>query len=217
MKITIFLADDHAVFREGLRLLIETGQEFEVVGEAGDGRTAVRKVAQLRPQIVIMDIAMPELNGIEATRQIIENHPEIKVIILSEHSAPHFIIEALKAGARGYLLKKSPGAEIIRALSSVHKVRLYLSKEVSEKVVDDYLAHYEAITVRSPLARLSPREKEVLQLIAEGKSTSEIAGILPLTCKTVATYRSRLMQKLGIHSLSGLIRFALEHGLLQLG
>ena len=215
MKITILLADDHVVFRDGLRLLIETRQEFEVVGEAGDGRTAVRQVAQLHPQIVIMDITMPELNGIEATRQIIENHPGIKVIILSEHSAHQHIVQALKAGARGYLLKKSAAIEIIRALFTVYRGRRYLSKEVSDKVVDDYLAHYEAVTAQSPLARLNPREIEILQLITEGKSTAEIAAILPLSCKTVATYRSRLMQKLGIHSLSGLIRFALENGLLQ--
>lgn len=183
------------------------------MGEAGDGRTAVRKVALLHPQIVIMDIAMPGLNGIEATRQIQENHPETKVIILSMHSTHQHIYQALKAGARGYLPKRSPGKEMIQALLTVHKGRLYLSQEVSDKVVDDYIAHFEAIGAESPLAHLSPREKEILQLITEGKSTAEIAEILPLSRKTIATYRSRLMQKLGIHSLSGLIKFAVENGI----
>jgi DNA-binding NarL/FixJ family response regulator len=214
VSITVFLADDHAVVRDGLKLLLETQPDLQVVGQATDGREAVRQVATLHPRVSILDIAMPELNGIEAARQIRTACPETRVIILSMHSNREHIFQALQAGARGYLLKEAAGAEVIQAVRAVAAGGRYLSQKISNLVIDEYLRQGEAAG-SSPLARLSPREREVLQLVAEGKSTAEIAQILPLSSKTVDTYRSRLMEKLGLKDLSALIKFALQHGLIQ--
>lgn len=211
MKITIFLADDHAVVRGGLKLLLETQPEFQVVGEAADGREAVRLIAQLRPRLALMDLAMPQLNGIEATRQIGEQCPNTRVIILSMHGTSEHIFQAFKAGARGYLLKESAGSEVFQALREVHAGHRYVSQKLLELVLEYSLAQREGVI--SPLERLSPREREVLQLVAEGKSSADIARILPLSPKTVDTYRSRLMAKLGLHDLPSLIRFVIQHGL----
>lgn len=215
MSITVFLADDHAVVRDGLKLLLETQADLQVVGEATDGRQAVRRVAQLRPRVAILDIAMPELNGLEAARQIKDACPETQVVILSMHSSREHIFQALRAGARGYLLKEAAGIEVIQAVRAVNAGRRYLSQKIADLVVDEYLRQGEAAAGDSPLTRLSPREREVLQLVAEGKSTAEIAQILPLSPKTVDTYRSRLMTKLGLRDLSALIKFALQHGLIS--
>jgi DNA-binding NarL/FixJ family response regulator len=214
MSITVFLADDHAVVRDGLKLLLETEPDIRVVGEAIDGRQTVRQVARLIPRVAILDIAMPELNGIEAARQIQEACPKTRVIILSMHSSSEHIFQALQAGARGYLLKEAAGIEVIQAVRAVDRGGRYLSQKITDLVVEDYLRQGEAATQDSPLTRLAPREREVLQLVAEGKSTAQIAQILPLSPKTVETYRSRLMKKLGLKDLSALIRFALQHGLM---
>jgi len=216
MSITVFLADDHAVVRDGLRLLLEAQGDIRVVGDAANGREAVHQVAQLRPDVVIMDIAMPELNGIEATRQIHEACPSAQVVVLSMHYTTEHIFRALQAGARGYLLKESAGIEVVNAVRTVHTGHRYLSQKISDKVIDDYVRQREAAGARSPLARLSPREREILQLVAEGKSSAEIAGLLSLSPKTVETYRSRLMRKLGIRDLAGLIKFAVLKGLIPL-
>lgn len=215
MSITVFLADDHAVVRDGLKLLLETQADLQVVGEATDGRQAVRRVAQLHPRVAILDIAMPELNGIEAARQIRETCPETQVIILSMHSSREHIFQALQAGVRGYLLKEAAGIEVIQAVRAVDAGRRYLSQKIADLVIDEYLAQGQTAAGDSPLTRLAPREREILQLVAEGKSTAEIAQILPLSPKTVDTYRSRLMTKLGLKDLSALIKFALQHGLIQ--
>lgn len=215
MTITVFLADDHAVVRDGLKLLLETQADLRVVGEATDGRQAVRRVDQLRPRVAILDIAMPELNGVEAARQIKATCPETQIIMLSMHSSREHIFQALRAGARGYLLKEVAGIEVIQAVRAVDAGRRYLSQKIADLVIDEYLRHGEAAAGDSPLNRLAPREREVLQLVAEGKSTAEIAQILPLSPKTVDTYRSRLMTKLGLKDLSALIKFALQHGLIQ--
>ncbi|MFZ5447336.1 MAG: response regulator [Thermodesulfobacteriota bacterium] len=215
MSITVLLADDHAVVRDGLKLLLETQGDLQVVAEATDGRQAVRRVAHLCPRVAILDISMPELNGIEATRQIKEASPKTQVIILSMHSSSEYIFQALRAGARGYLLKEAAGIEVIQAVRAVNSGKRYLSQKITDLVVDEYLRHGEAAAGDSPLERLAPREREVLQLVAEGKSTSQIAQILPLSPKTVETYRSRLMKKLGLKDLPGLIKFALQHGLSQ--
>ena len=216
MSITVFLADDHAVVRDGLRFLLEAQHDITVVGDAANGRDAVRQVAQLCPDVVIVDIAMPDLNGIEATRQIRETHPSAQVIILSMHSTTEHVFRALQAGARGYLLKESAGVEVISAVRAVHAGRRYLSEKLSDQVIDDYVRQRDAAEAESPLARLSPREREVLQLVVEGKSSAEIAGILFLSPTTIETYRSRLMQKLGISDLPGLVKFAIQHGLTPL-
>lgn len=216
MRITIFLADDHAVVRDGLRALLEEQPDFEVVGDAANGRETVRRVGPCCPDVVVMDIAMPELNGIEATRQIHEVCPTTQVIILSMHATTEHIFRALQAGARGYLLKESAGSEVINAVRAVQAGHRYLSQKISEKVIDDYLHQRQAGERKSPLASLSPREREILQLVVEGKSSAEIAELLSLSPKTVDTYRSRLMQKLGIGDLPTLVKFAIQHGLTSL-
>lgn len=216
MSITVFLADDHAVVRDGLRALLEAQPDISVIGDAANGREAVRLVAQLCPDVVVMDIAMPDLNGIEAARQISEVCPSTQVIILSMHSTTEHIFRALQAGARGYLLKESAGIEVVNAVRAVHAGHRYLSQKISDWLIDDYVRQRQAAEAKGPLARLSPREREVLQLVVEGKSSTEIAGLLSLSLKTVETYRSRLMRKLGISDLPALVRFAIQHGLTPL-
>jgi DNA-binding NarL/FixJ family response regulator len=215
MSISVFLADDHAVMRDGLKLLLETQEDIQVVGAAGDGRQAVRLVAQLLPQVAIMDISMPQLNGIEATRQIRGICPETRIIILSMHASSDHVLQALQAGAQGYLLKAGAGIEVVQAVRAVHAGERYLSKKVADQIVNDLLLLSEATTPDGPLAGLSSREREVLQLVAEGYSTAEIAEILPLSVKTVESYRSRIMEKLGLKNLPALIKFAIRHGLTQ--
>lgn len=216
MSITVFLADDHAVVRDGLRALLEAQPDIRVIGDAANGRETVGRVTQSCPDVVILDIAMPELNGLEAAREIGEVCPATQVIILSMHSTTEHIFHALQAGVRGYLLKESAGIEVVNAVRAVHTSQRYLSQKISERIIDDYIHQRQAAQAKSPLERLSPRELEVLQLVAEGKSSAEIAGILSLSLKTVETYRSRLMHKLGISDLPGVVRFAIQHGLTPL-
>jgi DNA-binding NarL/FixJ family response regulator len=215
-NITVFLADDHAVVCNGLRLLLETQPDIQVVGDAATGRAAVRGVAELHPDVAVVDIAMPELNGIEATRQIRETSPATQVVILSMHATSEHIFRALQAGARGYLLKESAGSEVAQAVRAVHAGRRYLSQRVSDQVLDDYMGQREVSEAQSPLARLSAREREILQLAVEGKSNAEIADILSLSPQSVKTYRSRLMQKLGLDDFASLVKFAIQHGLTPL-
>ena len=212
----VFLADDHAVVRHGMTALLETEQDIEVVGTASNGQQAVQLVKKLRPDIVVMDIAMPELNGIDATRQISEVCPEVKVIMLSMHESSEHIYQALKAGAKGYLLKESAGKEVATAIRAVSAGRRYLSSRIEKMVIDNYITNQNTGPETSPIDTLSNREREVLQLVVEGKSSTEISKILPLSPKTVATYRSRLMDKLDIHDLPGLVKFAIQHGLTTL-
>jgi len=216
MTIKIFLADDHAVVRDGLRALLEAHPNLEVVGDAANGQDAVDQVTGLRPDVVILDIAMPELNGIEATRKIIEACPDTQVIILSMHSTSEHVFRALQAGARAFLLKESAGQEVVNAIEVVYAGQRYLNPKISNQLIDDYLRQRESDVMASPLARLSPREREILQLVAEGKSSAEIAQILFLSPKTVETYRSRLMKKLGLQDLAGLVKFAIQHELISL-
>jgi DNA-binding NarL/FixJ family response regulator len=213
MSITVFLADDHRMVREGFRLLLETQPDIKVIGEAGSGRDAVRQVAKLMPDVTLMDIAMPELNGIEATQQVRETCPSTKVIILSMYSTSQHISRAFKAGARGYILKESAGDDVIKAVRMVHSGKVFLCSEISEVVVGDYIQKREAGEVEDPLVRLSSREREILQLLVEGKSNSKIAELLYLSPKTVETYRSHLMQKLAISDLPSLVKFAIQHGI----
>ena len=216
MKITVFLADDHAMVRDGLQLLLETSGDIEVVGQAGSGRAAVLQVNQIKPDVVLMDIAMPELNGIEATRQLIGDQPETKVIILSMHATSEHIYQALQAGASGYLLKEAVGQEVVKAVHEVFNGQRYLSQKITETLVDDYLVQRDLGQTRSPLDRLSPREREVLQLVSEGLSSAKIAEQLALSPKTVDTYRSRIMQKIGVRDVTELVKFAIRYGLTSL-
>jgi RNA polymerase sigma factor (sigma-70 family) len=215
MSITVFLADDHAVVRDGLRALLAAQRDLEVIGDAANGREAVQQVAQLCPDVVIMDIAMPELNGIEATGQIRKRCPSAQVIILSMHASVEHIYRALQAGARGYLLKESAGAEVGDAVRVVYAGRRYLSQKISDELIDDYLLQRQDKELASPLTLLSPREREILQLVVEGKSSAQIAKILSLSPNTVDTYRSRMMQKLNINDLPGLVKFAIQHQLIS--
>lgn len=213
MAIGVFLADDHAVVREGLRLVLEAHPDIHVLGEASEGRGAVSEVRRLLPDVVIMDIAMPQSNGIEATLRIRELVPSVKVVILSMHSTTEHIFRALQAGARGYLLKESAGAEVVDAVRAVYTGGRYLSQKIAANVVDDYLREGQPA---SPLQALSRRELEVVQLVAEGRTSAEIAALLALSPKTVETYRSRLMQKLGVTDVPSLVKFAIQHGLTSL-
>lgn len=216
MSISVFLADDHAVVRDGLRALLEAQPDIRVIGDAANGREAVRRAVQLCPDVMILDIAMPELNGIDTAWEIGKVCPTTRVIILSMHATTEHIFRALQAGVRGYLLKESAGSEVVNAVRAVQTGQRYLSQKISDKLVDDYISQRRAAQTESPLGRLSLREREVLQLVAEGKSSAEIADILSLSLKTVETYRSRLMHKLGISDLPDLVRFAIQHGLTTL-
>ena len=213
MTIRVLLVDDHAIVRDGLRFLLEAHDEFEVVGGAANGRDAVRGARELQPDVVIMDLAMPELNGTEATQQIHEACPSTHVLVLSMHSTAEHIYRALQAGAEGYLLKESAGPELLVAVRTVHAGRRYLSQKIAETMVDDYIRERHAA---SPLDRLSARERQILQFTAEGKSSAETARALCLSPKTVETYRSRMMHKLGVADLPALVRFAIQHGLTPL-
>ncbi len=212
-RIRVLIADDHAIVREGLRYILEANADIQVVGEAADGRQAVAEAKKVKPRIVVMDIAMPELNGIEATRQLLEELPSVKIIVLSMHYSTEHIFQALQAGAKGFLIKESAGKELIRAVRAVYAGQRYLSQKVDEILIEDYLMQRKNIKSPSPLESLSPREREILQLVAEGKTSAAIADILFLSSKTVETYRSRLMQKLGLKDVAGLIKFAIAQGL----
>lgn len=209
MNITVLIVDDHVVMAEGLRHLIEAQPDLVVVGCVSDGREALRKVVELRPDVVMMDIAMPELNGIEATRLIVQRVPKSQVVILSMHSNQEYVLRALQAGARGYLLKKNAADEVLMAIRAVHSGRRFLSRQIEEGVIDDYLRSGTG----SSLDALSSRERQVLQLLVESKAIAAIAESLSLSPKTVETYRGRIMQKLGIDDMPSLVKFAIQHGL----
>jgi DNA-binding NarL/FixJ family response regulator len=214
MSIRLVLADDHRIMREGLRALVERLPGMEVIGEAADGRTAVAMAKDLLPVVVVMDIGLPDLNGIEAARQITSQNPGIKVIALSMHSDGRYVTEMLKAGASGYLLKDSAFEELARAIRAVTAGKIYLSPAVTSTVVRDYLGrHPGARPVLSP--SLTAREREVLQLVAEGKSTKEIAGQLQISSKTADTHRQRVMKKLKLHTVAELTKYAIREGLTE--
>jgi len=213
MTISVFLADDHQVMRDGLRTLIETQPGFRVVGESGEGRETVRAIGRLKPDVVLMDIAMPGLNGIEATRQIRKKYPSVEVVVLSMYTTTEHIYRALEAGARGYLLKECAGNEVLEALRAAKKGQRFLSGKISERDGEDHRRSRTGGKSASPIERLSPREREIVQLVVEGKSSAAIAKIVFLSPKTVETYRSRLMKKLDVNDLPALIKFAVANGL----
>ena len=208
-KIRILLADDHGVVRQGFRLILNQEPDMEVIGEAGDGAETVRLVLQHRPTLVIMDIAMPRINGVEATRRIIEAWPEAKILILSMHKDAVYVRETLRAGAKGYLLKESIDQDLLRAVRAVAQGDCFLSPEVSTTVVQEYQQ------VADPFDQLTAREREVLQMLAEGKVAKEIAGELDISVYTVAAHRGRIMKKLSLKSSTEIVRFAMRKGLIQ--
>lgn len=215
MTIQVMLADDHAMLREGLRVLLEAQPDMTVIGEAGTGREALRLIRGTCPDILLIDISMPELNGIEAARQVGEICPDTALIILSMHANRDYVVAAFQAGARGYVLKESAGQEVIDAVRATQAGRRYLSQKISDLVLDDFLIQRQSAGADDPLSRLSEREREILVLVVEGRSSAEIADLLALSPKTVETYRSRLMDKLGITNLPDLVRFAIRHGLIS--
>jgi DNA-binding NarL/FixJ family response regulator len=212
MPIRILIADDHAVVAEGLKHLVEAQSDLEVVATVGDGRAAVRTAKETEPDVVLMDLSMPELNGADAARAIIDERPSCKVIVLSMYAEREYVRRALKAGATGYVVKRSAAKELVEAIRAVHAGQRYLSPRVADVVIDDYAADGKA----DLLEKLSAREREVLQLLAEGRTGAEIAQRLTLSQKTVETYRARLVEKLGIRDVAGLVKFAIQRGLVSL-
>ena len=206
----ILLADDHAVVRQGFKMLLDAQPDMEIVGEASNGREAAEQAEELHPDVVVMDVAMPELNGIEATRRLAASAPHTRVIALSMHKDSVYVREILRAGARGYLLKDSGADDLVDAIRAVARGDSYLSPAVSNAVLDDYRRH-----VTNPIDLLTSREREVLQMLAEGKTNKEIAGVLNLSVYTVDAHRGRIMEKLNLHSINDLVRFALRNGVIE--
>jgi DNA-binding NarL/FixJ family response regulator len=212
----LLIADDHELFRHGLRSLTNKWPDIEIVGEAENGIIAARLARELNPDIVLMDISMPELNGIEATRKILAENESIKIIILSMHFDRRYIIESMKAGALGYILKDSTPEELLSAFNTVLAGKIYLSDKITDEVIKDYIKIADS-DESSVYSILRPREREVLQLLAEGKATKEIAAKLNVSVKTIETHRKQIMDKLNIHSIAELTKYAIREGLTQLG
>ncbi|HVT88942.1 MAG TPA: response regulator transcription factor [Tepidisphaeraceae bacterium] len=216
MPSRVMLVEDHTLVRSGIRTLLESSREVEVIGEASDGREAVEMARRIKPDVVLMDVAMSELNGIEATRQIASMQPEIRILILSMHADEQYIFEALKAGAQGYVLKSAAVKELMNGIREVAAGRTFVSPSLSLVVMDDYVRRAKGKHVFSEVSRLTAREREVLQLIAEGKSSSEVGEVLYISTRTVETHRHHIMEKLSIHSIAGLTKFAIRNGLCSL-
>jgi DNA-binding NarL/FixJ family response regulator len=212
VTIRILIADDHGVVAEGLKHLVEAQPDMQVVALAVDGREAVRQARDLQPDVVLMDLSMPELNGADATRAILDRDPKCRVIVLSMYSEREYVRRALKAGAVGYVVKRSAAKEVVEAIRAAHAGQRYLSPRVADVVLDDYAGDGGD----DLLAKLSQREREVLQLLAEGHTGAQIAERLSLSQKTVETYRARLVEKLGIRDVAGLVRFAIQKGIVSL-
>jgi RNA polymerase sigma factor (sigma-70 family) len=216
MKIRVLVADDHAIIREGLRVMLGNQPDMEVVGIAGNGREAIRLVDEHEPDVAVMDISMPELNGIETIQQMLPRHPHLQVVVLSIHGTKPYVYRALKAGAKGYLIKETAGLEVVDAVRAVYRGERYLSQRIADLLTNASFRNLETSMEVSPLEALSSREREILQLVAEGKTSQEIAERLSISPKTVDTYRSRLMQKIGVDDVPGLVRFAIQHGVISL-
>lgn len=214
-KIRVLLADDHTIVRKGLRALLEGEAGIEVIGEAEDGREAVRMVQQLLPDVALMDLSMPGLSGLEATRQIKKRFPEVKVVVLTRYASEEYVFQILRAGASGYVVKKAAPTELVLAIQSAYRGDSFLSPAISRPVIEEYIRQAEAMEENS-YDRLTNREREVLQLIAEGHSSREIAELLHITDRTVRTHRGHLMDKLDIHSTAELAQYAIRKGIVSL-
>ena len=214
-NVRILLADDHNILRDGMRLLLERQPGFEVVGEAGDGREIVELAREQRPDVVVMDIAMPNMNGIEATRRIVEKYPQTGVVILSMHYDESYVLRSLKAGARAYLLKDALKAELISAIRAVAEGRSFFSPKISKILQEDYIGALGRKDADDSYELLTDREREILQLVAEGKTNKEIAGVLNVSLYTVDTHRTHILQKLNLHSVPELILYAVRKGIIS--
>jgi len=214
-KIRVLLADDHTLMREGIRAIIEDEPDIVVVGEAEDGRATLKQTEELRPDVVLMDIAMPLLNGLDATHQIKRDFPEVRVLVLTMYDHDEYVRQVLAAGASGYVLKRAAASELVAAIRAVHRGEAVLSPAITRMVLDDYL-HGETSPSESDLDQLTAREREVLQLIAEGYTNREIAEILTLSIKTVKSHRNNLMQKLDLHDRGDLIKYAIQKKIIEI-
>jgi two-component system, NarL family, response regulator NreC len=214
-QIRILLADDHTVVRRGLRLLLEGQPEFSVVAEASDGKQAVEAAETSRPDVVVLDVAMPNLNGIEAAQRILASNPAIAIVVLSMHSDEGYVLRALKAGAKGYLLKDAAEGDLIEAIKTVTRGKTFFSSEITKMLAEDYVREIRARGSEDSYELLTPREREILQLLAEGKSNKDIAGMLNLSLYTVETHRRNLQDKLNVHSFAELILYAVRKGVIS--
>ena len=214
-KVRIVIAEDHTILREGLRSLLSSNPNFEVVGEAEDGREAIRCAEKLNPRLILTDLSMPRMNGMEAIKEIKKRSPETKVLVLTVHKAEEYILAAFRAGADGYLLKDSTHAELVMAVNKVLSGRHYISPEISEKVIEGYLDGKKTLKSRTSWETLTQREREILKLIAEGYKNKDIAEDLCISVKTVEKHRANLMEKLDLHNVQALTAFAIERGLVS--
>jgi DNA-binding NarL/FixJ family response regulator len=215
VKTRILLADDHGVVRKGLRFLLESESDLEVVGEAADGCEAVEMAAKLDPHVIVMDIGMPRLNGIDATTQIVRAHPHIAIVILSVHSDETYLVRTLSAGAKGYLLKDSAEEDLVRAIRSVSQGRPFFSPAIAKTLLEDYVRMLQQSGVSDSYELLTDREKQVLQLLAQGKTNKDVAGLLDLSPYTVETHRTRIMQKLNLHNTAEIVLYAVRKKLVS--
>ena len=209
MPVTVLLADDHQIFRQGLRVLLER-ERFDVVGEAADGREAVQLAERLKPDVVVLDFVMPLLNGLDAATQIQRVSPATRTILLTMYTEDQYVLEALRSGLRGYVIKTQAAADLVRAIREILQNGVYLSPGISRTLVDAYLSG-----TAMPADPLTPRERQVLQLVAEGKTTKEVAMVLGLSVKTAETHRTKIMRKLEIHETAGLVRYAIRRGVIR--
>lgn len=215
-RIRVLLADDHTIVRQGVRLCLEALGDIEVVAEAGDGQEAIVLAGELRPDVAVIDLTMPRLNGVEAIRQIRRDLPQTEVVVLSVHDSEAYVVQALRSGAAGYVLKRNAATELAEAIRAAHAGQAYLHPSIARRVLDDYLLRLRAGgEPAEPHERLTPREREVLQLVAEGHSTRAIAGLLCLSAKTVEHHRSSLMAKLGLRGQTELVKYAIRVGLVE--
>ncbi len=215
-KISVLICDDHTILREGIRLLLNTQPDIEVVGEASDGRQAVEMAAEFRPDVILMDIAMPSLNGLEATKQIRRDRPAARVLVLTMYESDEYVSQMLEAGAAGYVLKKVAGSELVYAIRAVSQGEAFLYPSITKRLVEDYLRRVESGQERDSFDGLTDREREVLQLVAEGHTNKEMATLLNLSVRTVQNHRAHIMEKLGMHDRGELIKYAIQKGIIEL-
>ena len=215
-KIKLLVADDHKIFRQGIKKLLEDESDLQVVGEASDGREAVKKATELKPDVILMDIAMANLNGLEATRHIKKQLPSAKVIMVTMHKNEEYVLQSFQAGASGFILKEGAVEELVSAIRSIHSDKSFLSPSISKTLIDAYMRKMETGKTETPFDLLTDREREVLQLIAEGYTNREVAKSLFISVKTVEAHRAHIMQKLNIHDIAKLVKYAIQKGLVDL-
>jgi two-component system response regulator NreC len=215
-KVKLMVADDHKIFRQGIKKLLEEEPDLQVAGEAANGREAVKKATELKPDVILMDITMSTLNGLEATKQIKKVLPDVKVIMLTMHKNEEYVLQSFQAGASGYILKEGAVEELVSAIRSIHQDKSFLSPTISKTLIDAYLRKMETGKTETPFDLLTDREREVLQLIAEGYTNREVAKALFISVKTVEAHRAHIMQKLNIHDIAKLVKYAIQKGLVDL-